>query len=157
MQDFEMQESRVCSLKRQAYSQALTSLSRTCLLELEVGNHLFDSSSKLSSNPTCSASDSHDQHCHTPHDAKIARRALFEESVKKSLSRSTSLGSTLHLVPPDISTFLPASFVRSSTTTLPCIALSRTMCKWHKLMEPNLNSHSAHSYVMAGIYTPKQV
>lgn len=47
---------------------------------------MLDSSSKLSSNPMCLASDSHDQHCHTPQDAKIARRALLDESVKKSCS-----------------------------------------------------------------------
>jgi hypothetical protein len=67
-----------------SYSQAFTSLSRTCLLELDVGNHLFDASSKLRSSPMCSGSDSHDQHRHTPHDANIARNALFDESVKKS-------------------------------------------------------------------------
>lgn len=46
-----------------------------------------------------------------------ALRALWLDSVTKSRCRSTSAGSTLHLAPPLIRIFLPASSIFSSTRT----------------------------------------
>lgn len=48
-------------------------------------------------------------------------------------AKSTSRGSTLHLVPPDIKTFLPASRVRSSTNTCNSKHIHRPCCRTHLL------------------------
>eukprot|EP00963_Diacronema_lutheri_P005402 scaffold421_cov333-Pavlova_lutheri.AAC.7 len=47
----------------------------------------------------------------------MERSAPILALLKKSLVTSASHGSTLHLVPPDMSTFFPHSRVRSSTST----------------------------------------